>query len=67
MSRLLAICCIVAIAILVVGSLTLWHKIALDEAQRQATIKMLSSFHKDYLRSTQIGCARLLGKAQEVQ
>jgi hypothetical protein len=40
------------IIILTACLLVAWHKIALDDANRQMTIKALSLFHKDYLRSS---------------
>ncbi len=51
MSRICLVCCLVITFLLIATLLISWHKYALDEADRQANIRMLSAFHKDYLRS----------------
>lgn len=51
MSKLRTACCLVVIVVLIAVSLSAWHKFALDEAERQARMRLLSSFHRHYLRS----------------
>ena len=51
MSKLCAGSWLVTVLVFIGVSMAAWHKFALDETERQARIRILSSFHALYLHS----------------